>query len=88
MFLKGVLLPILLAVVSLALIIAIVNALFRLAQLDIWILRVVGVLIVWYFVGPVLLNWLTDILNIEVSDGIRILYTPIQSIMDKFNKIV
>ena len=73
MFLKGVLLPILLAVVSLALIIAIVNALFRLAQLDIWILRVVGVLIVWYFVGPVLLNWLTDILNIEVSDGIRIL---------------
>ena len=88
MFLKGVLLPILLAVVSLALIIAIVNALFRLAQLDIWILRVVGVLIVWYFVGPVLLNWLTDILNIEVSDGIRILYTSIQSIMDKFNKIV
>lgn len=88
MFLKGVVLPILLAVVSILLIVVIVNALFRLAQLDIWILRVAGIIIAWYFLGPILLNWITDILNIEVSDGIKILYTPIQSIMDKFNKIV
>ena len=88
MFFKGVVLPIALAVVSIVLIVVIVNALFRLAQLDIWILRVAGIIIAWYFLGPILLNWLTDILNIEVSEGIKILYTPIQSIMEKFNKIV
>ena len=88
MFLKGVVLPILLAVLSITLIIVVINALFRLAQLDIWILRFAAILMAWYVLGPIILNWITNVLNIELSDGIKILYTPIQSILSQFNKLV
>lgn len=88
MFLKGVVFPIFLAALCITLIIVIVNALFRFAQLDIWILRFAGILIAWYFLGPILLDWLTNVLNIELSEGVKILYTPIQSILDKIHGLV
>ncbi len=88
MFLKSVVFPILLASLCITLIIVLVNALFRFAQLDIWILRLAGVLVAWYFLGPILLDWLTNILHIELSEGIKILYTPIQSILAEFNNLV
>ncbi|MBQ6283012.1 MAG: hypothetical protein IJK66_05760 [Bacilli bacterium] len=88
MALKSVLLPILLAVVALILIIVIVNVLFRLAQLDIWILKFGAVLMAWYFLGPILLDWLEEILEIDVNEGVKILYMPIQTILEKIHGLV
>ena len=88
MFLKSVAFPIFLAALCITLIIVMVNALFRFVQLDIWILRFVGVLAAWYFLGPILLDWLNNVLNIEIGEGIKVLYTPIQSIISAFGKIV
>lgn len=88
MALKSVVLPILLAVVCIVLIIVIVNVLFRLAQLDIWILKLAAVLMAWYFLGPMILDWLTEVLEIDVNEGVRILYMPIQAILEKIHVLV
>lgn len=87
-FFRDIVVPIVIALLVLALIVYILNFVLKLFQLDIPIIRLAGLIGIWYYVGPILYNWLVTNIIIVEREGIRILYMPIQIILEAFKKIV
>ena len=87
-FFRDIVFPIVLALLVLTLIVYILNLVLRLFHIDIPIIRFAGLIGFWYFVGPILYNWLMTKVIVVPKEGIRILYMPIQAILEVFEKIV
>ena len=87
-FWKDIVFPIALAFLSLALIIFVLNLILRFFHIDFPIVRFVGVLTIWYYVGPIIYNLLIQNVLTSSREGIEILYNPIQSIIAVFEKLV
>ena len=88
MLFKDIVLPIVIALLSLSVIVTIVNIIFRFFRLDIAILEFIALMAVWYYVGPKIYDWLLYKVITTPSEAIRIIYMPIQSILQIFDKIV
>lgn len=87
-FFRDIVFPIVLALLALTLIVFILNLVLRFFHIDIPILRFIGLVGIWYYVGPIIYNWLTSKIIVISREGIEIIYTPIQSILEAFEKIV
>jgi len=87
-FFRDIVFPIVLALLAFALIIFILNMILKFFSIDIPILRFAGLLIVWYYIGPIIYDWLIDKIIVVPREGIRILYMPIQAILEAFEKLV
>lgn len=85
---KDIVLPIVIALLSLGAIVTIVNIIFRFFRLDIAILKFIALMAAWYYVGPKIYDWLLYIVITNPNEAIRIIYMPIQSILQVFDKIV
>ena len=88
MLFKDIVLPIVIALLSLSVIVTIVNIIFRFFRLDIAILKFIALIAVWYYVGPKIYDWLLYKVIANSNEAIRIIYMPIQSILQIFDKIV
>lgn len=88
MLFKDIVLPIVIALLSLSVIVTIVNIIFRLFRFDIAILKFIAVMVAWYYVGPKIYDWLLYKVITTSNEAIRIIYMPIQSILQVFDKIV
>jgi len=60
----------------------------RFFGIDIPIIRFVALVALWYFVGPILYNWLASNIVAVQYEGIEILYMPIQKILEVFENFV
>ena len=87
-FWKDIMFPIILALLALFLILFVINLVLRFFGLDIPILRFILLLAIWYYVGPEIYNWLSYAIITTQYEGIRILYMPIQSIIEAFESLV
>lgn len=87
-FWKDIMFPIILALLALFLILFVINLVLRFFGLDIPILRLILLLAIWYYVGPEIYNWLSYAIITTQHEGIRILYMPIQSIIEAFESLV
>lgn len=87
-FFRDIVFPIVLALLALTLIVFILNLVLRFFHIDIPIIRLAGLLGIWYYVGPIIYNWLIAKIIVVPREGIEILYTPIQSILEAFEKLV
>lgn len=87
-FWRDIALPIIVALLALSVILFIVNLILRLFRLDIPILRLAGLLVLWYYLGPLIYNWLLQKVIVINYDLIEIIYTPIQKIIEAFEKIM
>ena len=87
-FFRDIVFPIVLALLVLTLIVFILNLVLRFFHLDIPIIRLAGLLGIWYYVVPIIYNWLITKIIFVPREGIEILYTPIQSILEAFEKLV
>lgn len=88
MLFKDIVLPIVIALFSLSVIVIIINIIFRFFRLDIAILKFIALIAVWYYVGPKIYDWLLYKVITTPNEAIRIIYMPIQSILQVFDKIV
>ena len=87
-FLRDILFPVVVFMLSLSIIIFVINFVFRLIKFDVDILKFVSFLVIWYYVGPVIYNWFDyHILSVKY-EAIKILYMPIQYIMMSLEKIL
>lgn len=87
-FFRDVMFPIVLALLALTLIVFVLNLVLRFFHIDIPIIRFAGLLGIWYYVGPIIYNWLVNKIIVVQREGIEILYTPIQSILEALEKLV
>lgn len=87
-FWRDITLPIIIALLSLGILIFLANIILRLFRLDIPILRLAALLGAWYYIGPMIYNWLLQKVIVVNYEGIEVLYTPIQKIIETFEKIV
>lgn len=87
-FFRDVMFPIVLALLALTLIVFILNLVLRFLHIDIPIIRFAGLLGIWYYVGPIIYNWLITNVIVVSREGIEILYAPIQAILEAFEKLV
>lgn len=87
-FWKDIVFPIVLAILAIGLIIFLLNLILRFFRIDIPILKVIALFAIWYYVGPIIYEWLLYKVITVPNEGIEIIYTPIQSIIEVFEKLV
>ena len=87
-FWKDIVLPVVIVAASSIAIVLVINLVLRTLKLDMTILRIFAFFIIWYFVGPIIYDWLvSNVLTVQY-EGIKILYMPIQYIVDSLRKLV
>ncbi len=87
-FFKDIIFPIVLLLVTLFLILFALNLILRFFGIDIPILKFAGLIAIWYYIGPIMYNWLVEKIVTVPHEGIEIIYTPIQSILEALQKLV
>lgn len=85
---KDIVIPLLVAGFSLAFISYVVLFVLRLFSINFGLFKFILVMFIWYFVGPVIYEILLNNVIINVNEIIKIIYMPIQSIINIFYKIV
>lgn len=60
----------------------IINVILRFIGLDIPIIKVALFLVVWYFVGPIIYNFLLEHVIVNENDVITFIYKPVQMLME------
>lgn len=84
-FVKDIAIPLILAALSIGLISYLINVILRFIKLDLVIIKIALFLLVWYFVGPVIYNWLLYAIMTSSNEIIEFFYMPIQIIMRLLN---
>ncbi len=87
-FWKDIVFPIVIALFAFGLISFLINVILRHIGLDILLVKIVIFCIIWYYVGPIIYNWLINQIITVPNEGIRIIYNPIQAIIETFEKLV
>lgn len=87
-FFKDIIFPIVLLLVTVFLILFALNLILRFFWIDMPILKVAGLIAIWYYIGPIMYNWLVEKILTTPHEGIEIIYTPIQSILEALQKLV
>ena len=86
-FLRDIVLPIALALILLSLIVFIIHSVLKFFTLDIPIIKVAGLIGVWYYLGPIVYEWLMTKIVVVPREGIRVLYMPIHVIIETVKKL-
>jgi hypothetical protein len=84
-FVKDIAIPLILAALSIGLISYLINVILRFIKLDLVIIKIALFLLVWYFVGPIIYNWLLYAIMTSSNEIIEFFYMPIQVIMRLLN---
>ena len=84
-FVKDIAIPLILAALSIGLILYLINVILRFIKLDLVIIKIALFLLVWYFVGPVIYNWLLYAIMTSSNEIIEFFYMPIQVVMRLLN---
>lgn len=84
-FVKDIAIPLILAALSIGLISYLINVILRFIKLDLVIIKIALFLLVWYFVGPVIYNWLLYAIMTNSNEIIEFFYMPIQVVMRLLN---
>ena len=84
-FVKDIAIPLILAALSIGLISYLINVILRFIKLDLVIIKIALFLLVWYFVGPIIYNWLLYAIMTSSNEIIEFLYMPIQVVMRLLN---
>jgi hypothetical protein len=84
-FVKDIAIPLIFAALSIGLISYLINVILRFIKLDLVIIKIALFLLVWYFVGPVIYNWLLYAIMTSSNEIIEFFYMPIQVIMRLLN---
>lgn len=84
-FVKDIAIPLILAALSIGLISYLINVILRFIKLDLVIIKIALFLFVWYFVGPIIYNWLLYAIMTSSNEIIEFFYMPIQVIMRLLN---
>ena len=84
-FVKDIAIPLILAALSIGLISYLINVILRFIKLDLVIIKIALFLLVWYFVGPIIYNWLLYAIMTSSNEIIEFFYLPIQVIMRLLN---
>ena len=84
-FVKDIAIPLILAALSIGLISYLINVILRFIKFDLVIIKIALFLLVWYFVGPVIYNWLLYAIMTSSNEIIEFFYMPIQVIMRLLN---
>ena len=84
-FVKDIAIPLILAALSIGLISYLINVILRFIKLDLVIIKIALFLLVWYFVGPIIYNWLLYAIMTSSNEFIEFFYMPIQVVMRLLN---
>lgn len=84
-FVKDIAIPLILAALSIGLISYLINVILRFIKLDLVIIKIALFLLVWYFVGPIIYNWLLYAIMTSSNEIIEFFHMPIQVVMRLLN---
>ncbi len=87
-FWKDIVFPIVVLLVAVFFIVFVINLVLRALKLDITILRIAAFFAIWYFVGPIIYDWLCNYVFTVQYEAIKILYMPIQYVIAALRKLV
>lgn len=83
-FLKNIAFPLLIAAIAVSILSTVINFLLRLIGLDITFIKLILFFAVWYFIGPILYDFVLTVMS-SSNEIIEFIYMPVQTIMGIFN---
>lgn len=83
-FLKDICIPLLVAAIAIGAISYILNVILRLIKFDLTLVRIILFFVAWYFVGPIIYNFLLNNVIDNTNEIIEIIYTPVQAFLGLF----
>lgn len=86
-FWKDIVFPVVILVVAVLAIVFVINLVLRAIKLDMTIFRIAAFFAIWYFVGPIIYDWLSYHVLTVNYEAIRILYMPIQYVIVELRKL-
>lgn len=87
-FWRDIFFPILILLVAVLIITVLINVLFRIIHFDNTILKIIVFFAIWYYVGPIIYQWMIEhFIEIE-HEPIKILFTLFDYIMKSLRKLV
>lgn len=87
-FWRDLILPMVVVAVCVIGIVLIINLILRTFKLDFTVLRIFLFFAIWYFIGPIVYDFLSNNVLVVHYEGIKILYMPVQYIINHFSKLV
>ena len=88
LFFQDILIPFIIAAIVIVIISSLLNLLLRILHLGFVLIKVPLFLVVWYFVGPVIYNWLISGIIVNTSEWIRFIFIPFQYISNFFSQLM
>jgi hypothetical protein len=80
-FLKDIIIPLVVAAIAVGFLSNLVNFVLRLIRLDVLVLKLILFFGAWYFIGPLIYNFLLNTIIAHENDVISFFYQPVQIIM-------
>lgn len=84
-FLVDIFVPLIVAAIVVGIISTLLNVILRILHLDISLIKVIAFFVVWYFIGPIIYNFLVINIIHNENEIISFIYTPVQTIMGLLN---
>ena len=86
--LKNMILPILIALLAISILYGFIRFLLRIIGISTSFTNFIFTLAAWYFLGPLLHNWLLSILITEGNEVVKFVFMPIQSVIGLFSQVL
>lgn len=86
--LKNMILPILIALLAISISYGFIRFLLRIIGISTSFTNFIFTLAAWYFLGPLLHNWLLSILITEGNEVVEFVFMPIQSVIGLFSQVL
>lgn len=86
-FLKDIALPLLVAAFAVGTLSVLLNIILRLFHLDITFIKIALFLAAWYFIGPIIYDFLLERIIVNPNEILEFIYKPIHVIMGLFNSL-
>lgn len=81
-FLLDIVVPLMVAGISIGIISTLITSLLRIIHFDVTIVKIILFFVAWYYVGPIIYNFLLDKIIVNQNDILEFIYKPAQAIME------
>ena len=84
-FLLDIVVPLIAAGISVGIISSLITSILRIIHFDVSIIKIILFFVAWYFIGPIIYNFLLDTIIVNQNDILEFIYKPVQAVMQALN---
>ena len=81
-FLLDIVVPLIAAGISIGIVSTLITSILRIIHFDVSIVKIILFFVAWYYIGPIIYNFLLDTIIVNQNDILEFIYKPVQVVME------